>query len=123
MVRRFGRATGLVLASAALLLAAIAPVAARVDGGCPPGAGWEPFQVLSADGSVRVTEWLAAYRTNQRAIDEGVYTAEELEETLRTRDRNANGWICVKDVNAFTGGKGQGFTYWVNAVDDNAAPN
>ena len=107
---------------ALLALTAVLPTLGRVDGACPRGQGWEHFQVFLADGTFRMEAWLAEYPTNQLALDEEIYTEEELEAGLRAADRNANGWLCVKDINEFVGGAGQGFTYFVSTVDDNAAP-
>ena len=107
---------------ALLALTAVLPTLGRVDGACPRGQGWDHFQVFLADGTFRMEAWLAEYPTNQRALDEGIYTAEDLEAGLRAADRNTNGWLCVKDINAFVGGPGQGFAYYVSTVDDNAAP-
>ena len=108
---------------AALLVAAIAlPVVARVDGGCGSGPDWE---LQPADAATLI----ALYPSLQRAIDDGIYTVDVLAGQLDARDKNDNGWVCVKDQYAHSttqsGGanaQSQGFFYFVNAVDDNAAP-
>ncbi len=108
---------------AVFLLSALAlPVAARVDGGCGKGQGWTLFR---ADAALLVAE----YPPLQRALADKIYTFEDLEAQVEARDKNDNGWVCVKDVYAFStarsGGANAGsagFYYFVNAVDDNAAP-
>ncbi len=111
----------------ALLVSALAlPVAARTDGGCPSGQGVEPFFVgTTADAQ----SFADTYPTVGRAIDDGIVSLGILAGTLEAVDKNDNGWVCVKDVYAWSteksGGanaQNQGFFYYVNAVDDNAAP-
>jgi hypothetical protein len=109
--------------SAALLLSALAlPIAARVDGGCGNGQGWE---LQPADAELLV----ATYPSLQRAMDDGAYSFELLVEQVDARDKNDNGWVCVKDVYAWSTGQSgganagsAGFFYFINAVDDNPAP-
>lgn len=110
--------------SAALLLVSLLalPVTARVDGGCGNGQGWE---LMPADAQALVD----AYPSLQRAMEDGAYSFELLVEQVDARDKNDNGWVCVKDpyVHSTTKSGGanaqsQGFFYFVNAVDDNAAP-
>ena len=111
------------LVAALLLVSALAlPVAARVDGGCGNGQGWE---LRPADAATLV----ALYPPLQRALADEIYSLELLVEQIDARDKNDNGWVCVKDVYAFSehrsGGanaQSQGFFYFINAVDDNAAP-
>ena len=113
-------AAGLVISALAL------PVAARIDGGCGNGQGFHLFEVgVEADAE----SFAATYPTVGRAIDEGVYTLEDLAGQLEGRDKNDNGWVCVKDNYAWSTGQSgganvqsQGFFYFVNAIDDNAAP-
>ena len=108
---------------AALTVAAIAlPVVARVEGACGSGPGWERQPANAAT-------LIALYPSLQRAADDGVVTADDLAGQLDARDKNDNGWVCVKDPYAHSttqsGGanaQSQGFFYFVNAVDDNAAP-
>ena len=113
--------------SIALVVSALAlPVAARVDGGCSNGQGFHLFEVgVDADAAA----FAAAYPTISRAITDGGYTLADLEGQLEARDKNDNGWLCVKDVYDWSTGRSgganaqsQGFFYFVNAVDDNAAP-
>ena len=115
------RITASLVAALAVSVLAL-PVAARVDGGCGNGHGWE---LQPADAATLV----ALYPSLQRAIDEGAYTLDVLAGQLDGRDKNDNGWVCVKDPYAHSttqsGGanaQSQGFFYFVNAVDDNAAP-
>jgi len=111
------------LVAALLLVSALAlPVAARVDGGCGNGKGWEP---APANAQALVDE----YPSLERAMDDGAYSFELLVEQVDARDKNDNGWVCVKDVYAWSTGQSgganaqsQGFFYFINAVDDNAAP-
>lgn len=109
---------------AALLLASLValPAVARVDGGCGNGEGWA---LMPADAQALVD----AYPSLQRAMDDDAYSFELLTEQIDGRDKNDNGWVCVKDPYAHSttrsGGANagsQGFYYFVNAVDDNAAP-
>ena len=109
--------------AAALLVSALAlPVAARVDGGCGRGQGWE---LAPADAATLV----ALYPSLQRALADEIYNFEVLAEQVDARDKNDNGWVCVKDVYAWSTGQSgganagsAGFFYFINAVDDNAAP-
>lgn len=109
--------------SAALLLSLLAlPAAARVDGGCGNGQGWE---LMPADAQALVD----AYPSLERAIDDGFDTFASLVAQIDARDKNDNGWVCAKDPYAHSTGKSgganaqsQGFYYYINAVDDNAAP-
>jgi hypothetical protein len=109
--------------AAALLVSALAlPAAARVDGGCGSGQGWE---LAPADAQALVD----AYPSLQRAMDDGAYSFELLVAQVDARDKNDNGWVCVKDVYAWSTGRSgganagsAGFFYFINAVDDNAAP-
>ena len=112
---------------AALLLSALAlPAAARVDGGCARGQAYEAFLV----GVVPDAEAFAAeYDTVGLAIDEGIYTLDDLAAQLDAADKNNNGTVCVKDVYEWSTGRSgganaqsQGFFYFVNAIDDNPAP-
>ena len=108
---------------AALALSALAlPVAARVDGGCGNGLG---FTLESADAATLA----GLYPSLQRSLDDGVIDLATLAGQLDARDKNNNGWVCVKDPYTHSttqsGGanaQSQGFYYFVNAVDDNAAP-
>ena len=117
------RRVTLSLAAALLLIAALAlPVVARTDGGCGNGEGW----VLEPADAAYL---LATYPPLQRAIDDGIYSAADLADQVDARDKNDNGWVCVKDPyhhsTTRSGGanaQSQGFYYFVNAVDDNAAP-
>ena len=113
--------------AAALILSALAlPVAARVDGGCGNGQGFHAFHV----GIVPDAQAFAdAYPTVGAAIEDGLYSLEDLAGQLDGRDKNDNGWVCVKDQYDWSTGRSgganaqsQGFLYFVNAVDDNAAP-
>ncbi len=109
--------------AAALLVSALAlPAAARVDGGCGNGQGWTLF---AADAELLV----AAYPPLQRALADEIYSFEDLVEQVAARDKNDNGWVCVKDVYAWSTGQSggansgsAGFFYFINAVDDNSAP-
>jgi hypothetical protein len=109
--------------SAALLLSLLAlPAAARVDGGCGNGQGWD---LMPADAQALVD----AYPSLARAIEDEFDTFESLVQQIDARDKNDNGWVCVKDPYAHSTGKSgganaqsQGFYYFVNAVDDNPAP-
>jgi len=109
--------------AAAVLVSTLAlPVAARVDGGCGNGQGWE---LQPADAATLVD----LYPSLQRAMDEGAYDFALLVEQIDARDKNDNGSVCVKDpcVHSATRSGGaneqlRGFFYFVNAVDDNAAP-
>ena len=101
--------------SAALAL----PVAARVEGGCGNGQAWERFFVGLSPNAQAFAD---AYPSVQRALDDGVYSLADLTGQLDARDRNDNGWVCVKDVYEHANQTGNGFFYFVNAVDDNAAP-
>ena len=113
---------------AALVVSALAlPVAARVDGGCPSGQGWE---LVSADDTAALAaELVARYPSLQRALADEVYDFETLLGQLESRDKNDNNAVCVKDQYAHSTSKSgganaqsQGFFYFVNAVDDNPAP-
>jgi len=109
--------------AAALALSILAlPVAARNDGGCGSGLG---FELQPADAATLV----GLYPSLQRSIDDDVITLDILAGQLDSRDKNDNGWVCVKDPYAHSttqsGGanaQSQGFFYFVNAVDDNPAP-
>ena len=109
--------------TAALLLSLLAlPAAARVDGGCPNGQG---FERMPADAQTLVD----AYPSLARAIEDGFDTFESLVAQLEAGDRNDNGWVCVKDIYAHSTAKSgganaqsQGFYYFVHGMDDNAAP-
>lgn len=109
--------------AAALLVSTIAlPVAARVDGGCGNGQGWT---LIPANVELLV----ATYPSLERALTDEIYTLEDLVAQLDARDKNGNGWVCTKDVYAWSTGKSgganagsAGFFYFINAVDDNAAP-
>ncbi len=112
---------------AALLVSVFAlPAAARVDGGCGSGQGFEPFFVgVEPDAAA----FAAKYPTVGASITDGVITLDDLAGQLDSRDKNDNGWVCVKDVYEFSTGRSgganaqsQGFSYFVNAVDDNPAP-
>ena len=114
-MRRFTRSL-----CAALLVSALAlPVAARNDGGWANGQGWEAFFVGVPPNAQAFAE---AYPPVGRAIDDGIYTLGDLADQLDGRDKNDNGWVCVKDAYAWNNETGQGFFYFVNAVDDNPAP-
>ena len=109
--------------SAALLLSLLAmPAAARVDGGCPNGKG---FDRVLADAQTLVD----AYPSLERAIEDGFDTFASLVAQLEAADKNDNGYLCVKDIYAHSTGKSgganaqsQGFYYFVHGMDDNAAP-
>ncbi len=111
------------LVAALLLVSALAlPAAARVDGACGNAQGWA---LMPADAAALV----AAYPSLQRAIADEAISFELLAEQIASRDKNNNGLVCVKDPYAHSttrsGGANagsQGFYYFVNAVDDNAAP-
>ena len=117
------RRVGLPLSAALLLVSLLVlPAAARVEGGCGNGQGWER---MPADAQTLVD----AYPSLERSIDDGVATLEGLTLQLEARNKNGNEWVCVKDpyVHSTTKSGGanagsQGFYYFVNAVDDNAAP-
>ena len=121
-MRRITLSLAVALAVSALAL----PVTARVDGGCSNGQGFHAFEVgVDADAAA----FAAEYPTVALAIADGVYTLADLEGQLEGRDKNDNGWLCVKDVYDWSTGKSggsnaqsQGFLYFVNAVDDNPAP-
>ena len=110
------------LVAALLLVSALAfPTLARVDGGCGNGQGWA---LMPADAAALV----AAYPSLQRAMADEAYPFDLLVEQIEARDKNDNGFVCVKDPYAHStsrsGGANagsQGFFYFVNAVDDNAA--
>jgi hypothetical protein len=117
------RRVSLSLVAAALLVSVFAlPVVARVDGGCGNGQGWD---LMPADADALI----AAYPPLQRAMDDGVYDYATLVEQIDARNKNGNDWLCVKDPYGHSTSKSgganaqsQGFYYFVNAVDDNAAP-
>ncbi len=111
------------LVAALLLVSALAlPAVARVDGACGNGQGWA---LMPADADAL----LAVYPSLQRAMADEAYPFELLVEQIDARDKNDNGWVCVKDPYAHSTSKSgganegsQGFFYFVNAIDDNAAP-
>ncbi len=100
-MRRF-----IVSVGAALLVSALAfPVAARNDGGCANGQGWEAFFVGEPPNAQAFAD---AYPSVGRAIDDGIYTLSDLVGQLDGRDKNDNGWVCVKDAYAWSNETGQG---------------
>ena len=112
------------LATGALVAVMLPGVtAARVDGGCPAGKGWDRFEAFDRSGTFRLDAYLEAYPNNQAAIDDDVYTKDDLVAGYEATDRNGNRYVCIKDVYFdLNGQRGQGFSYYVSAIDDNAAP-
>ena len=111
--------------AAGALVAAMLPgvTAARVDGGCPAGKGWDRFEAFDLNYTFRLDAYLEAYPNNVTAIAHGIYTEHDLEAGYAATDRNMNRFVCIKDVYYDVSGQhGQGFSYYVSAIDDNAAP-
>lgn len=108
------------IVSSLMLAVTALPAAARAEGGCGNGKGWH---LAPAEPAV-----FADYPSIQRAIAEDVYSFADLVAQLEARDKNENGWLCVKDVYAWSvqqsdgaNSQSKGFYFYVNAVDDNPA--
>jgi hypothetical protein len=79
--------------------------------GCPPGMNL---------GSQTFESFLALPRT-QAAINDGLFTEQELLDGLASFDKNGNGSICVQLSHGFEVTSGPFGTYYYNVTDDNAS--
>jgi hypothetical protein len=107
-------------ANRALTLMAVALLAAAAPAGaakpptttCPPGFN---LGALSLDERLELPKVKAA-------LDDGIFTLEQIKAGASRADKNENGLLCVQEIEqANHAAPAAGFEYFYNLSDDNAA--